>query len=47
MAGEKLSLPGPTKEVELNLSRQMRSSRLYYLRLEGQGLQAVLKVVQQ
>ena len=46
MAGEKLSLPGRTKEVELNLSRQMRSSELYYLRLEGQGLQAVLKVVQ-
>jgi hypothetical protein len=47
VAAGKLNLTGSTKEVELNLSRHMQAGGVYYLRLEGQGLQAVLKVVRQ
>ena len=37
----------PAREVELDFSRQMQTAGVYYLRLKGQGLEAVLKVVRQ
>jgi hypothetical protein len=47
VGGGILRLPEPTKEVELDFSRRMQASGVYYLRLRGQGLQTVLKVVRQ
>jgi hypothetical protein len=47
VAGGELSLSKPTKELNFDFCRQMQASGIYYLRLRGQGLQAVVKVVRQ
>jgi hypothetical protein len=47
VASGELNLAKGATELELDLSRQMRATGIYYLRLEGQGLQAVVKVVRQ